>query len=85
MKNITVSKKTREEIRNIAEDNESVDDVITRLLENVEKPSFDTDSRRTTINISEANLIKLKQLKEYPKEPVSKVVARLISEKGKTD
>ena len=82
MKTITVSKDTREKIRELAEEKESVNDVISRLLKDAKGQGIDKSSRRTTIHISEDNLNKLKEMKSYPNEPVSKVVARLISEKG---
>ena len=71
-----------EEIRN---DGESVNDTITRLLENVEASEYSEETRRTTINLSEENLNHLKSVKSYPTETYSAIIERLISEKGNTD
>ena len=81
MKNIRVSKNIRTMIEEFAEEGESVNTTLTRLLEDVEKINFNEKS--TTINVSEENLQKLKDAKSYPTEPYSSIIARLISEKGK--
>ena len=83
MKTISISKKSRSAIKEFAEEKESVNDTVTRLLENAELSSYSTESRRTTIQISEENLEKLKSLKTYPTEPLGDVIFRLISECGR--
>lgn len=85
MKNISISKKTRTMIEEIRNDGESVNDTITRLLENVEASEYSEETRRTTINLSEENLNHLKSVKSYPTETYSAIIERLISEKGNTD
>ena len=86
MKNISVSKKTRNMIDDYAIEGESVNDAVTRLLFDAQKSEYSEEPRRTTINLSEENLTHLKQLKSYPTETYSAIIERLIiSEKVKSE
>ena len=81
MKTIGVKKEVRNEIYMVAEDGESVNDTISRLLENKENIiGFEKKRKpvnRTNINLDEDVLEQLKELRE-DKESLGSVIVRLI-------
>lgn len=77
MKTISILTDTRQQLRDMADDGESVNDVLTRLLDDME-PVVQTPPKRTNINLSEENLERLKELKSYPTEPYNSIILRLM-------
>jgi len=78
MKTIGISKKTRDDLRHLREDRESVNDTISRLLENAVAEEYSDEPRRTNIHLTEENLNRIKELKSYPTESYDSIIARLI-------
>jgi len=77
MKTIGINKGIRKMINDVAEDGETVDATLTRLLESVEL-SDELDSTKTNIVISEETFQKLTDARMYPTEPHISVIFRLI-------
>lgn len=80
MKTIGISKNIRDLIRSNADEGETINDTIARLLDNAENlQPYDANkkSNRTNISISEENFNRLQDLKS-DKESYNSVIQRLI-------
>lgn len=86
MKTVGINKGLKNMIEEVAKDGESVDQTLSRLMDNAMKTSFkDLDGTRTNIALSEETFNRLKQYRVFSTESNISVIFRLISEKGNTD
>ena len=80
MKTIGITKGVRSDISAVAGDGESVNDTISRLLENKKNIiAYEREPNdRTNIHLDEDVLAQLTELKGDPREPYGSVIMRLI-------
>ena len=82
MKTITVNREVRNMIKEEANEKESVNSTIKRLLENMDQPQPKlADKTRTTIHLEEEVLNHLQLLKIHPTESYNSIITRLINSK----
>lgn len=83
MKTISVNKGIKELLHNECKENESMDQILVKLMENKEPGEpIQIDNKKSNIGISEETFDKLNSLKLYSTETYNSVIYRLISEKG---
>lgn len=84
MKTVGINKGIKKMIEDVAEDGESVDQTLTRLMANQHKTYVKRlDSQRTNIRLSDETFSELKKYKIFSTESNISVIFRLISENGK--
>ena len=83
MKTIGINKGLKKMIDEVADDGESVDATLKRLIENAEKPTEVMDGKRTNIGISEETFDLLNEYKIFSTESHISVIYRLIVECGR--
>ena len=79
MKTVAVTKHTRNLLEEYAEENETMDETLLRLLESSEIPS-QQDRTKTNINMDEVTFMKLMKVKAYPTESHSDTILSLLSQ-----
>lgn len=85
-KTIGINKGLRSMIEEVAKEGESVDETLTRLMDNSDRTQLIAlDGTRTNIALSEETFNRLKNYKIFSTESHISVIFRLISEKGNTD
>ena len=86
MKTVGINKGLKNMIEEVAKDGESVDQTLSRLMDDAIETSFrDLDGTRTNIALSEGTFNRLKKYRLFSTESNISVIFRLISEKGNTD
>ena len=79
MKTIAVQKEIREMLENYAEETESMDETINRLIDEHNKSFIKyNDSFKTNINVSEETFNRLKDCKMYSTERNVSIISRLL-------
>ena len=78
MKTVGINKGMKKLIESVAEDGETVDATLNRLLDMVDLPSEQMDSTKTNIRLSDETFQKLNNAKIYSTEPHNTVIFRLI-------
>ena len=79
MVTIGITMKLKGKINEKREEKESVDEILSRLIENCNDIEPYVENPRTNIRISEETLSKLNELKGSPKESYGSVILRLIN------
>ena len=79
MTTIGISMEIRKRINEQRMEKESVDEILTRLIERCDDIEPYVENPRTNIHISEETLAKLTKLKGSSKEPYGSVILRLLN------
>ena len=79
MVTISISMELKNEIKDKRKEKESMDKILSRLIENCKDIEPYVENRRANIHISEETLSRLNELKGSPKESYGSVILRLIN------
>lgn len=83
MKTISINKGIKELLHNECNEGETMDQILTRLMENKEPGEpIQIDNKKANLGVSEETFDKLNSLKLYSTETYNSVIFRLIVEKG---
>ena len=84
MKTVGINKGIKKMIEDMAEDGETVDQTLSRLMESSDKTDMvELDGQRTNIKLKDKTFDKLKEHRLFSTESNISVIFRLISEKGR--
>lgn len=79
MTTIGINRTLKARLENERKENETMNDIITRLIDSCEDIEPYVPVEQTNIKVSEATFLKLKSLKQSPKESHNSVIIRLLN------
>ena len=81
MTTIGITKQIKEKLEDERKENETMNDIIMRLIDSCENIEPYVPVEQTNIKVSENTLHKLRALRQSPKESYGSVIVRLLNSK----